>query len=91
MIEPAFFRALVYGALPFMILSLFLAFDAYETRKGLRALREALMEAEEDAAFYRAQRDDLMDSLHRLTHSTDALLSALERPIIVPPAGGMVA
>jgi hypothetical protein len=57
----------------------------------LRALKDALMEAEEDAALYRAQRDDLMDSLQRLTGSTNTLLSALERPIIVPPAGGMVA
>jgi hypothetical protein len=54
-------------------------------------LRQALMDAEEDAALYRAQRDDLLDSLQRLTGSTNHLLSALERPIIVPPAGGMVA
>jgi hypothetical protein len=54
-------------------------------------MRSALMDAEEDAALYRAQRDDLLDSLQRLTGSTNTLLSALERPIIVPPAGGMVA
>jgi hypothetical protein len=61
------------------------------TDRELRAVRSALVDAEEDAALYRAQRDDLLDSLQRLTGSTNTLLSALERPIIVPPAGGMVA
>jgi hypothetical protein len=60
-------------------------------RRHAEASAAALMEAEEDAALYRAQRDDLLDSLQRLTGSTNTLLSALERPIIVPPAGGMVA
>ena len=85
------------GALPFIVLSIFLAFDVYETRRHLNAvtferdaLRSHLTVEMEDHAKTRGQFDQLARLTSRLVIASEALCDT-PTTVIMPPSGGMVA